>query len=229
MLVNVLGIPGLLLVIYLGDIIFAGFVTFVMLYALFEFYGINIQAEKANPETWVGWVAALGLGYVYYVHPELEFIATVLIVIGAILAATIYELFRNKEHPTNNVSVTIFGILYIPVLLGTMIWIRQYDSDFSTHLTFGLFISIWICDSAAYAFGMKWGKKKIMPRVSPKKSVVGTVAGVLGAFVAWTIMVKSGFTGGHFGWSDIIILTIITGGFGQLGDFFESLLNGMLK
>ena len=45
-------------------------------------------------------------------------------------------------------------------------------------LTGVMFVSVWICDSAAYIFGKKFGKKKIAPKISPKKTWVGSLSGL---------------------------------------------------
>ena len=92
-----------------------------------------------------------------------------------------------------------------------------------TNFTFSMIISVWICDSAAYTFGMLWGKKKMIERISPKKTVVGFLGGIFGSFLSFYIMNELNFIHYNLSFSHIIILTIITGVFGQLGDFVESM------
>ncbi|MCK4904565.1 MAG: phosphatidate cytidylyltransferase, partial [Candidatus Marinimicrobia bacterium] len=133
------------------------------------------------------------------------------------------ELFRKKPNSTENYNITVGGILYIPLLVGTLIGIRNFDSVNDTHFTFALFISIWICDSAAYIAGKKFGKKKIYPRVSPNKTVVGSIAGLIFAFITYIVMDKIGFIKFDLDIMQITILAVISGVFGQAGDFIESL------
>ena len=45
-------------------------------------------------------------------------------------------------------------------------------------------MKVWTCDSAAYLLGKRFGKAKILPEVSPKKTIVGSVSGVVGALGA---------------------------------------------
>ncbi len=224
MLVNVLGIPALLWIIWMGGTVFNIFIAVVVLIALWEYYHLVKTHEFGNPLMIPGMVVSLGILCFYTFYQSisgLELVAGFSIVF---LALVLMELFRNIPNPTRNLSVTFLGLLYIPTLLGTFIWIRNWDVSHTTHFTFAVFISVWVCDSFAYLFGKQWGKKKILPRVSPNKSWVGTLSGVVGAFLTLWVMRTLQFLGGDIGWKDIIILTFITGVFGQLGDFSESLI-----
>lgn len=120
-------------------------------------------------------------------------------------------------------AYTIFGITYIPLLLGTLIALRQIDMTYGTYYTIVVFLSIWLCDSAAFAFGKKWGKKKIFPRVSPKKSWIGSIAGFFSVLIFFHVLAYFHLPSADFTFQDIIVFSIISGVFGQLGDFIESL------
>ena len=223
MLVNTLGIPGILLMIWLGGLWFTMFTTVVMLLAIREFYQIN-STQGSAPMLWLGWIVTLGIGMMYYNPGALADNYMVGAIVGFFLVGMVIELFRDKPNPTRNIAITFLGIFYIPILLGTLISLRQMDTVHYSHLTFGLFISIWMCDSAAYLIGKKWGRKKIFKRISPKKTVVGCVAGFIGAGVVFSVMIATKVLGNQFGWVDVAMFTVISGIFGQMGDFAESLI-----
>lgn len=222
MLVNILGIPGLLLLIYLGGLLFAGFVTFVILYALYEFYAMQGKRD-VYPQLWTGWLLTLVVGHYYFYRPEVSLTQILAGATAIILLTLIIELFRGKSRPAENLGITYFGILYIAIFLGQMICLRNYDSSHGSRLTFSLFITVWVCDSAAYFVGKRWGVTKIFKRVSPNKSVQGTIAGLIAAIAAYALMNYSGFLGRIYPWHIVLGFGIITGGFGQLGDFIESM------
>jgi len=224
MLVIVVGIPALLWIIWNGGLIFTIFITLVSLLALWEFYQLAIRHDFGRPQIGTGFGLTLGIMAIYGFYPDLQGVTLLAFSIMAFIAVILIELFRNQPDPTRNLGLTILGVIYIPVLLGSFIGLREWDSVHSSQLTMGLFITVWVCDSFAYLFGKQWGTRKIMPRVSPNKSWVGTLSGVLGAFLTLALMKNIQFLGGDFGWKDIIILTFITGVFGQLGDFSESLI-----
>ena len=222
LLVGFLGIPGILIFIWLGGIWFTIFVTVAILLALFEYYQL-IKSKQIYPLTFVGLFVALIIVHLYYFHSNVSGFIIYALCILLVLLLLIVELFREKPNPMENFAATLGGILYIPLLLGSLIGIRNFDSAHATNFTFALFISIWICDTAAYYAGKLWGKKKIYPRVSPNKTVVGSIAGVIGALLIYLIMAKSGFIRFDLDLFQIILLAIISGVFGQIGDFVESL------
>lgn len=221
-LINVVGIPAILSLIWAGGVFFAVLITIAMLYAIREFYSMN-RKHDTSPTIWIGWLATLIIGHLYFYQPEISAVDLISGVILFVMFALLVELFKNKPNPTWNVGVTLMGILYVPVLLGTLIAIREMSIINGLNMTFGIIISIWMCDSVAYFTGKKWGTIKIFERVSPKKSIVGSVSGFLGSFAVFIIMKETGYLGGVFSWWDVIAFTVITGGFSQLGDFTESL------
>ncbi|HJM12756.1 MAG TPA: phosphatidate cytidylyltransferase [Candidatus Marinimicrobia bacterium] len=221
-LVNALGIPGILLMIWLGGIYFLLFITVVIILALKEFYSLY-RTKGIYASLPMGVVGSAFFIWFYYTEPYLNMLAFIQLAIPFVVLVLLFELFSKKVNPAANVAYTIFGITYIPMLLGTLIALRQIDMTYGTYYTFAVFLSIWLCDSAAFGFGKKWGKKKILPRVSPKKSIVGSIAGLISTFIFFLILKQYSLPSLDFNIQDVFILTIITGVFGQLGDFVESL------
>jgi len=221
-IVTTLGVPGILAITWLGEIAFAVFMTIVMLLAITEFYQIA-KLKGHLPLSWIGWISTIGIALFYYNPDMIEISLIYTLITGIIIVALFFEMFRNKPNPTENFSITLSGILYIPLLLGSLIAIRNFDSANATNFTFALFISVWICDSAAFVAGKYLGNKKIYPRVSPNKTVVGSVAGLIFAFITYFVMNKIGFIKFDLSIEQLTILSIITGIFGQAGDFAESL------
>ena len=83
-----------------------------------------------------------------------------------------------------------------------------------------IFISVWICDTAAYFFGKAFGKHKLMPKVSPKKSWEGAIAGFVMGSIAYIGL-------NHYFLRDIpltniVIMAMLINTFCQVGDLIES-------
>jgi len=220
-LVNLLGIPGILLLLWLGGVYFALFVTVVMILSLNEFYSIN-RPRDIHPLYTIGWIAViLSTGYYYYT-PDITNTQLIGILMAIVLIVLVVETFRRVPNPTYNIAITVLGILYIPVLLGALIGLREYDTDHESRFTLALIISIWTCDSAAMFFGRLWGKRKALEAVSPNKTVVGTIAGLMTALLIFLLFQQFGWIGTSITYTDVIALGVIAGIFGQLGDFAES-------
>ncbi len=90
------------------------------------------------------------------------------------------------------------------------------------YLIISILASIWIGDSAAYFGGINLGKHKLFPRVSPNKSWEGAIFGFIfttGAMILAKVIILN-----FISWQNVIIIGIIIGTIGQIGDLVESLL-----
>ena len=222
-LINVIGIPSWIAIIWLGGFYYSGFMTLCALIGLVEFYKMSVL-KGVTPNRYVGLTFSILVLSYYWFTPDIGEILFISFFIIGIMWLLIEELYRGLPDAVGNISYTFFGIFYSPLLLGTAIPIRQFDSINNISLTFALIVSVWACDSAAFFFGSKWGKKKIFPRVSPKKSYIGSIAGVIASFFVMTLFQYFGLLGTMFTGYDIFIFSLITGVLGQIGDFLESLI-----
>ena len=222
-LINALGIPGWLFLIWKGGLYYTIFILICCVLALGEFYSI-MEKKGAKPLRWFGMGATVFIADYYHVQP----IATGHQMLGGIILIIILimliELFSNNKNATLNIASTFAGILFVPVLLGTAIDLRQFDLLMNTNLTFAVTLSVWACDSSAFIFGTFFGKKKIMPSVSPKKSWVGSISGAITSLLILYVFHKQGLLGDYFNLKDAMVIGLISGVFGQFGDFTESLL-----
>tara|TARA_Y100001968_G_C19321124_1_gene699323 strand:- start:239 stop:1069 length:831 start_codon:yes stop_codon:yes gene_type:complete len=222
-LINALGIPGWLFLIWKGGLYYTIFILICCVLALGEFYSI-MEKKGTKPLRWFGMGATVFIADYYHVQP----IATGHQMLGGIILIIILimliELFSNNKNATLNIASTFAGILFVPVLLGTAIDLRQFDLLMNTNLTFALTLSVWACDSSAFIFGTLFGKKKIMPSVSPKKSWVGSISGAITSLLILYVFHNQGLLGDYFSLKDAMVIGLISGVFGQFGDFTESLL-----
>ena len=221
-LINVIGIPAILFLLWRGGPMFGLFIFLVMMIGIDEFYRMNTN-ERQTPVKVIGYILTGLMAAYYFWLPQITLLEGLLLLACFIIISLFIEMGRDKLNSTRNMGITVLGIMYVPVLLGSVIALRNLDTVYSTYFTVSMVVAIWICDSAAYIFGMKWGQKKIFPRVSPNKSWVGSVAGLVSSFVVfyglqiWGILPDLTLL-------DVAVFSIITGFFGQAGDFAESLL-----
>ena len=221
-LINVIGIPAILFLLWRGGPMFALFIFLVMMIGIDEFYRMNTN-ERQTPVKVTGYILTGLMAAYYFWLPQVTLLEGLLLLGCFIIISLFIEMGRDKLNSTRNIGITVLGIMYVPVLLGSVIALRNLDTVYSTYFTVSMVLAIWICDSAAYIFGMKWGQKKIFPRVSPNKSWVGSVAGLVSSFVVFYGLHVCGILP-DLTLLDVAVFSIITGFFGQAGDFAESLL-----
>ena len=221
-LINVIGIPAILFLLWRGGPMFALFIFLVMMIGIDEFYRMNTN-ERQTPVKVTGYILTGLMAAYYFWLPQVTLLEGLLLLGCFIIISLFIEMGRDKLNSTRNISITVLGIMYVPVLLGSVIALRNLDTVYSTYFTVSMVLAIWICDSAAYIFGMKWGQKKIFPRVSPNKSWIGSVAGLGSSFIVFYSLHMWGILP-DLTLLDVAVFSIITGFFGQAGDFAESLL-----
>jgi phosphatidate cytidylyltransferase len=81
---------------------------------------------------------------------------------------------------------TLFGAVYIGALLSHLVLVGSLAQGRALLLT--VILSVWAADVAAYAFGIAFGKHRMVPRISPKKSWEGFAAGVLACVAVWIVL-----------------------------------------
>ena len=221
-IINVIGIPAILYLLWRGGLGFALFIFLVMIIGLDEFYRMNTN-ERQSPVKLTGYIFTVLMSAYYFWLPAITLLQGLSFLACFIIITLFIEMGRDMPNPTRNMGITVLGIMYVPVLLGSVIALRNLDTIYSTYFTVSMVVAIWICDSVAYIFGMKWGQKKIFPRVSPNKSWVGSIAGLVSTFIVFYVLRGQGILP-DLTILDVAVFSIITGFFGQVGDFAESLL-----
>lgn len=109
---------------------------------------------------------------------------------------------------------SLFIVFYAGFLPMSMFLIKKMDPVYVFYLS----LNVWISDSAAYIFGLWLGRKKIFPKISPKKSYVGCFASMLASLLIGVVF--SLWTSNPLFWAISIPLNIVS----QIGDFSESIL-----
>lgn len=222
-LVSIIAIPFIIGICYLGGYYFLAFTLGI---GLISFYEFSILAK--NKDAYVNKVLGFLMTAFLIINSYFDFFPFHYSVLIGILFLLLYELFRDKSSAIINLGTTLLGIFYIGLFSSTLIGIREMYSGFSYEyengglLIISMMITIWMCDSAAYFLGTAFGKHRLFPRVSPKKSWEGAVAGFIFS-IATMIFMKTVLVD-FITMNQAITIGIIVGSFGQLGDLIESLI-----
>ena len=142
-------------------------------------------------------------------------------VLVIILGAMAWSLLQ--EDPLHNASVRVGWLLGTPVYVGGTLAAVALVRDFDPTGAWVLLTMVlaWGSDTCAYFVGRKFGKTKLAPRISPKKTLEGSAGGLAASVVGAVIM--SFFLPG-LGPIDAIALGILAGAAGQAGDLLMSVL-----
>jgi phosphatidate cytidylyltransferase len=216
---GVVAVPGLFTVIAYGsEAIFAILIIGATLLGMAEYnkmvFGLGFSREKI--ETMV--VALLVL--LSAAAGDMALLVTILTF--TIMAVLIFNLLRIRERGADMITVggVILGILYIPLLMSHFILIRRTPAG--ALWIFFILVLAFSGDIAAYYVGRAMGKSKLLPQVSPGKTVEGTIGLVAGSIAGCLVFRQLYFP--LLPVAHVVILGLVGSVIGQLGDLCESTL-----
>jgi len=184
----------------------------VMLY-LEEFYALTRVSQSAVYR-WEGrilaaivlWAAALADKSLFYCLPVL--------VIGVVLATP--TLTRNTKNAIRLTATTVLGVLYFAWMFAYIVLIRD-AFGFGGVVFVGTLVTI--TDVLCFLVGKVWGQHRLIPQVSPGKTIEGALGGILGT-VAASFLFK--FTLPDWSYLQSAVLAFILAVSAQLGDLVIS-------
>ena len=227
----VIGIPVAVAAGYFGDIVLAGVLALLAGVGAWELFrlsraggmpaldGFGITLAAMMPlgthAVRLGWLdAPLAAGGAVFVA-----------VTGVVLWAR-----SPSGKPLGTIAVTVFGVLYAGATLAYAYALRHHrfvvEPAAGAVLLFFPIALTWVSDTGAYFAGRAFGKKKLMPTVSPGKTVAGAVGAVVATMAgAWAyndVVLRPAAQLALAPWTVLIFGAIISG-VGQVGDLVESL------
>jgi phosphatidate cytidylyltransferase len=105
---------------------------------------------------------------------------------GLIVFSLIWALFNTREHPTADWGITVASALYLGFMLGHFVTLRLRPDGM--YWTYYAILMTWVSDTGAYFVGRAIGKRKLWPRISPKKTWEGLAGGTIASLVAGPLL-----------------------------------------
>jgi len=145
-----------------------------------------------------------------------------LLLVVLVLASALFMLFRLREMPrmAGDVALLWAGFLYVPFLMSHLVLVRGLPHGAAW--VFMLLCVVMGGDSAAFYIGTAFGKHRLYPEVSPKKSIegaIGGLAGSVGGALLARLLLYPELAVGH-----AVAVALLLGILGQAGDLFESMI-----
>ncbi len=131
-----------------------------------------------------------------------------------------FSLIKNKLFSYSILKNRFIGHFYLVGSLVIFFSLPNIFGEYNPYIVFSFLSLIWISDSAAYVFGVTFGKRPLFKTVSPKKSIEGFIGGL--SFAIILSIIFSFYLSLNITLLQWIILGILTGCTGTLGDLVQS-------
>lgn len=230
---------GVALLIFIPVVIFSGTVVLpiaiaiVSVLALFEMLrccGVHKQGLFVLPY----YIAALAIPTVFYLTVRFSWdlpLAEMMLLLMFFFLIWAYPaaIFSKGKLSVTDAATASIGSMYVLAGLNSILYIRQIMAPSGVYIFVLVFLGAWITDSAAYFCGRAFGKHKLIPDVSPKKTVEGSIGGILFCmlfFGLYGFLVENTISGGEM---DANYVALLVSAFfisivSQIGDLAMSLL-----
>lgn len=221
--VAAVAIPAILFMVFLGGDLFLYFVLLLVAVGMYEYLKGGKNAVY-SPFFFIPFIGVVGSVYLSGTGREVFgglCLLGIFLIIGIFLAIGKDPIDRLFSRLTYIIWGSFYlGLLYpfVYLIRGEAAWMEPAPGQWWLFLLLG---SLWVGDTAAMFFGKSFGKHKLAPVVSPNKTVEGFIGGFIGIIIV--AMVFKIFWLKEVATYHFIIISILVGLFGQLGDLVESL------
>jgi phosphatidate cytidylyltransferase len=199
-----------LLILYCPVWLFPFIVGAVAALAVEEFLSLANTAGVGRPGRW--FLAPAAIVTISFMGGTGWAATAMVLAMISLMTATIFG--SRIDTAFGRVAAGLGGVVYCSIPLGFLVVLER-------ELILLLLVLIWAGDTAAYYCGKAFGRHALAPRVSPKKTVEGAIAGVIAS-------VGAGTAGGVWflgeSWPDLMVISAVTAVAGQFGDLAESVL-----
>ena len=210
-------------VLYISIVIVTLFTShkwFISLFLILGFITINELLRLINFKNILPYLFMIILIY-FFSYKKID-IGIVYILLFCTLIVNLILLKDLFTRSKKSYSIIIKFIILVFYLISGFIFltlIPYKNGSFDPKIIFGVFVLIWANDTFAYMVGKSIGKRKLFPRISPKKTIEGFLGGLLGTIIISFIIFK--YTS-LFSFGVWIAIAIIVSIFGTLGDLIQS-------
>ncbi len=223
-------LPLIILAVWFGDPYFSLFFAAASAVGALEFYRMVSQSGKGHPLTYFGllWAVALTLSPLGLHYLNINLLPP--IISAAVMLSLLGILLRpGRERAFPDWAWTAAGALYIGWLLSY--WLNLNLLSQGREWVYLALLTVFANDSGAYFIGRRWGKRKLVPGISPGKTREGALGGLLSSLggSAIVFLLLERFLAFSLPWWQVILLGFLISLFAQLGDAVESLLKRNLE
>ena len=192
----------------------------ISIICMYEYF--TVISKVAHPIKWVGYISTIIVALIAFLSVQTIMQIVLFAIPILILVMFLKVIITNMATTFKDVAYTFLGICYVTLFIMFLSLIRGLDNG---KFLIGFVILIaWATDIFAYLIGKYFGKH-FFSKVSPKKTIEGCLAGVIGAIVVgigYTLIINSFAYTGINNYLAVGIISLILSIISQIGDFVAS-------
>jgi phosphatidate cytidylyltransferase len=219
---GLVALPFLIYIIIKGGVLFSVFIGLLALMGFREYTRVVFSDGHETAGSFIVLVGYLSIPMIvwaahYHAADLMIHVITLYFIVTAFLSILLYK----KDRLVYEIAKkTVLGVVYIPVLFAYLILIRDGEQMEGAKWIFLLLAIVFAGDVGALYSGTFFGKHKLNPALSPKKTIEGSLGGIavniiIGICFKWLLLPE-------LSWGISFLFFISLGIMGQVGDLFES-------
>ena len=213
---------------------FSDYVVFPIVIGLLCLIGVYEMAkclgfDKKLVITIPMYVIALGLPIFRYYTPQIFsgkvtssfFTCAFILIFGMLIYVLSYVMLKKNKISVSEMLTFYSMFVYIVGCFTSIVMVRYGNNG--KYLYILVFLGAWVCDTFAYFVGKFFGKHKLIPEISPKKTVEGSIGGVVFTVISFVIfgLIVNGL-GANMSYIKLCIFALVLSIVSQFGDLIAS-------
>ena len=219
-LTSLIGMPIItLIIIFSNEYIIDVVLTITAVICMFEYF--KVIEKASHPIKWIGYFSTIIIALVAFFELEVLFKIIIFGIPFIILFLFLHIIISEMKITFKDVAYTFLGIFYISIFIMFLGLIRNLNNG--KVLLGYVFIIAWTTDIFGYLIGKHFGKH-FFSKISPKKTIEGSVAGIIGTIIFGTlyILIANNYWGLNINSYLIIGISALLSIISQVGDFAAS-------
>ncbi len=222
----IIGLALLIGMFLAGEIYVSITITIVSMTALYEFFKateyINKNIYLIIASNIITLIIGLSITYI-----EKQYFMPLIILY--IIVLFIINLIYNKNIKITDIALVFFITIYISYFLSHITLTRALEKG--EFLVWFIFLGAWLTDTFAYFVGIGIGKRKLCPNISPKKTIEGSIGGIVGCslgFFLYAYLIEK-ICNYNINYINLFLLALLASIISQIGDLLASLIKRQYK
>lgn len=147
--------------------------------------------------------------YVFYYNPAAAFLLLALLIVVWLYGVTV---FSRGTLDVTAVSTVFLGCLYAVGGFTCAVYLHDFAFSYGKYFYLMIFIGAWVTDTFAYFTGRLFGKHKLIPEISPKKTVEGAIGGLVFCvivFIAYALLYNHLWMGAEDKALNVVVFAVV--------------------